>query len=190
MKYFKHMVDAHRDELVEELMLKFGAEAYTIWFVTAELVGKVVKLLPDGTVCTKIEADPRVFENSTKIPQKKLAEVYTWIARRTKGEKLSFKKRKGLWVIDFRKVLEFKDEYTETLIREARETRELVGSNSVATRKGVDSSTLPIREGGDVSKGGGTGGEPARVWARRIMASWQRLTQAPSYSPKLSHIRD
>ena len=190
MRYFKHMVDAHRDELVEEAMLKFGSDGYTAWFVTAELVAKVVKIRPGGKVTARLEADPRTFLNATKIPIDRLEKVYEWLTKKTKGRKFRFKITNDSWIVEFPKVLEFKDEYTEQLLRQSLAA---LGSDSGASSLGVEVST-PLKEGiqGEVSIRGDTGGpdDNQLVWERQIMPGWEKLCEAPSYSTKRKHIRD
>ena len=203
MKWFQHMTDAHDDEFIKELMHKFGADGYTAWFVTAELVAKIVKVVPAIVVPGKpapkepfkvharLEAVPHVFIDATKISPDWLEKVYEFCSKR---KKFRFQRTKERWVIDWPKVLEFKDNTTSDLIAKYSK---LLGSNLEAPSESP--SGAPYRDIG-VSEGiGGEGGGDAvagfgkdemSVWFRRIMPSWDRMCPSPGDRSKRQNIKD
>lgn len=196
MKWFQHMTDAHDDEFIKELMHKFGPDGYTAWFVTAELVAKIVKVVPTTIVPGKpapkepfkvharLEAVPHVFIDATKIQPDRLEKVYEFC---TKRKKFRFTRTKERWVIDWPKVLEFKDNTTSDMIAKYSK---LLGSALEAPSEGGSAAPIGI---GTVGKEGGRGGESdddMAIWFRRIMSSWQTLCPAPGERSKRDHIRD
>lgn len=194
MKWLQHMTDAHDDEILKELFYKFKSDGYTAWWVTAELVGKVVKVIPapgtkDGfEVTARFEAHPQVFADATHLPIDRLEVIYRHCMRR---RRFTFKMTKDTWVINWPKILSFKDNYTEDLCNKLR--RELGSSLEVTSRlhdfvapslKGIQGDTLIGEEGVQGE------GAPDRVWELRTLKVWERMTEAPSYGTKRKHIRD
>jgi hypothetical protein len=201
MKWFQHMTDAHDDEFVKELMHKFGSDGYTAWFVTAELVAKIVKVIPAPMVGgqapkepykvhARLEAVPHVFIDATKLPPDRLEKVYEFCAKR---KKFRFTRTRERWVIDWPKVLEFKDNTTSDLIAKYCK---LLGSGLEASSEGP--SVPPIDIGIQVSSGkeGGVEGERREdtdamaVWLKQIMPAWEKMCPAPGERSKRQHIRD
>lgn len=199
MKWFQHMTDAHDDEFVKELMHKFGSDGYTAWFVTAELVAKIVKVLPavlqPGKPAPKVpykvharfEAVPHVFIDATKIPPDRLEKVYEYCTRR---RKFRFMRTKERWVINWPKILEFKDNTTADLIAKYLK---VLGSSLEAPSEG--GALPPLKGIGDKGIEGGGGGEgPSKdelaLWFRRIMPSWEAMCPSPGEKTKRANFKD
>ena len=200
MKWFQHMTDAHDDEFIKELMHKFGPDGYTAWFVTAELVAKIVKVVPTTVVPGKpppkepfkvharLEAVPHVFIDATKIQPDRLEKVYEFC---TKRKKFRFTRTKERWVIDWPKVLEFKDNTTADMLAKYSK---LLGSALEAPSEG--GSGTPRYIDTSLGKEGGGGGEDGAdaadmaVWFKRILPAWHKMCPAPGERSMRNHMKD
>lgn len=154
MKWFQHQTDAHDDEFLKELMHRFGSDGYTAWWVTAELVAKVVKITPTPgvepgyKVSARLEAAPHVFTDATKIDAGRLQKVYSYCTRRGK---LRFRRTRERWVVDWPKVLDFKDNYTSDLIDKYRK---FLGRDLEAPSEGVSAPMVYTGKGTEGGAGG------------------------------------
>lgn len=115
MRWFKHMTSARNDEFVRELMFKWQSDGYVAWFATMELVAEQGVRLHGGKWVARISATPRVFSDATKIAPDRLEVIYEYC---NKKKKLRFRRdeKSEEWVIDWPKVLKYRDEYTEKLM--------------------------------------------------------------------------
>jgi len=193
MKWFQHMADAHDDEILRELLHRYGTDGIAVWWTTAELVAKSIKVVPDRKnsqgfrVLTQLEADPRVFADALahKVPIDRLEIILKHCARR---KRFYFKVTKDFWVVKWPKLVDFKDNATSDLVAKYGK---LLGSSLEAASAGgsvppisIDTS---IREGG---VGGEDNPDEMAVWFRRIMPAWTRMCPAPSERAQRSHIKD
>lgn len=181
MKWFQHHTDAHDDEFLKELMHKYGSDGYTAWWITVELVAKIIKVTPaEGTkegykVSARFEATPHVFTDATKIPLDKLETIYNFCAKR---KKFRFKKSRERWVVDWPKVLEFKDNATADLIAKYRKE---LGSPLEVT-SGLH-TVIPMGTGnGDGSDRGSAGGsgDEDRLFAVQVARQLGKFMHSPS----------
>ena len=199
MKWFQHHADAHGDEILRELLHKYGTDGIAVWWTTAELVCRALKIVPDPRnlngyrVLCRLEADPRVFADAlaNKVPIDRYESILKLCARR---KRFAFKVTKEAWVVNWPKLLEFKDNATRDVITNAAK---LLASDLEATGGGVgllpslkgqhpkdvDSSTAGAGEGGGE-------GDSDLVWERRIMMGWNKVFSAPGGRTKREHIRD
>ena len=118
MRWFKHLTNARRDEFIVELQHRWGNDGYVVWFKTIEIVAEQgVKTGPTGTWTAKLTGSPRFFSEEVGIAPEKLDTVYKLMHERGK---IKFTKKDGLWTLEWRKVLEFKDEYTGRRVKGGR----------------------------------------------------------------------
>lgn len=190
MKWLQHMTDAHDDEFLKELVHKFGMEGYGVWWATLELCGKIVKIAPaPGTkegfqVTARFESTPQILADTMKITVGSLEKVYRFCADR---KKFRFEKSRKRWVIDWPKVLEFKDNATADLI--ARYRREL-GSNLDVTSGLHEFVAPPIGEGGRDPLRGGGGGDADTLWALTLARQFSDFCQSPGVRAMQNAILD
>lgn len=196
MKWFQHHADAHDDEILRELLHKFGTDGLAVWWTTAELVCRALKVVPDPKnshgfrVLCRLEADPRVFTDAlaNKVPIDRYETILKHCAKR---KRLTFKMTREAWIVTWPKLLDFKDNATRDVINSFAKS---LASDLEATAGGVE--LLPSLKGhhpkdGDIGAGGGVGEEERDlVWERRIMMGWNKVFSAPGGRTKREHIRD
>lgn len=123
MKWFQHQTDSHDDEFLKELLHKYKARGLGVWWTTLEHVAKIVKVSPapdtkEGyKVSARLEIAPSVLMEATGERLVTLVEILSFCAKRGK---FTFKKAKELWVLEWPKILEFKDNATADLIAKYR----------------------------------------------------------------------
>lgn len=199
MKWFQHMSDAHDDEFIRELMHKFGADGYAAWFVTAELVSKIVKVTPTPgvgngyKVSAKFEASSIVFIEATKIAGDRLERIYEFCARR---RKFLFKRTKERWIVEWPKLLEFKDNATSDAISRSgkslgSELPSALGSDLVVASGG---GVVPLGYNGDlILRGGAGGGEGSgddASFAKRVAEEFGKWCHSPGLRARRNAIQD
>lgn len=158
MRWFKHMTNARDDAHVSELMLKWGSDGYTAWFATMEIVaGQGVRKVSKrgkgrGRWAARFRAAPMVYSRQCGIPPDRLETIYEFCAKK---KKFRFIRSRDSWIIDWPKVLEFKDEWTE---KQMPKGRKKLGSNSGATRVGFASASASVSGAGSSLGEEGAGG--------------------------------
>jgi hypothetical protein len=126
MRWFKHMAHSHNDEVLSELMDKFGAEGYGVWWLILE---KIAGLM-DETPRTFARFSLKVWATSAKVSVKKLQSLVTFLEKsgtfiiKMDGEYLS---------IDCPNLLKYRDEWTERKSRNENKTPEKLPSHSGET---------------------------------------------------------
>jgi hypothetical protein len=103
-------------------MFEFGSDGYVAWFGTIEIIAEDLEAKDirrcGKNVQTLVKESPRFFSEQLIIPIEKLKKIYLHIKSRKKGR---FIEADGRWTISIPKVLEFMDEWTERVMKEAQE---------------------------------------------------------------------
>lgn len=191
MKWFQHMTDAHDDEFISEVMERFGPEGYTAWFVTAELVGKVIKVVPTPgkepgyAVNCRLVAAPNFFSQASKISPNKLEQILRFFAQR---RKLHFakvgKKNDERWIVEWPKLLDFKDNATSDLISRFGKSLGSTLPSDFRVTSGLQSNGIGLyntntidQEQGESVRGGG--GDSEALWAYSVARAFARFCRSP-----------
>jgi hypothetical protein len=122
MRWFKHISLSQNDETLCELMDKFGAEGYGVWWLILE---KIAQLM-DETERTFGRFSLKVWANSAKVSVKKFQSITTFLEKK---QTFLLKLEDGYLTIDCPKLLKYRDEWSE---KKSRESKKL-GSKSGAT---------------------------------------------------------
>lgn len=183
MKWFQHMSDAHDDEILRELLHKYGTDGLAVWWTTAELVAKVLKVvvdpkLPHGyKVSARLEADPRVFADALahKVPIDRYETILKFCCRR---KRFYFKVSKDSWVVNWPKLIDFKDNATRDIIAAACKSLasnlEATGAGGVLGPQG-DIKRDSSSEGG----AGGRNGRPIPEWLKAASDGFSSMYEMP-----------
>ncbi len=189
LKWFQHHTDAHDDEILRELLHKFGTEGIATWWITAELVAKVLKVVkvapskrfPLGyKVTARFEADPRVFADAlaNKVTIDRIESILKHCTRR---KRFYFKVSADGWVVEWPKLVEFKDNATRDLISEA--VKQLASPLEAA---GTGGASVPPRgsykgdpSSGEGVQGGKPGGHPVADWLKTATKNFSDVYEVP-----------
>ena len=108
MKWFKHMTDSLDDPFIQSLIDEFGHAGYVAWFGLIEIICK-----ENGTKITgQLSINPKYLERKLRLRCSTLARLFL---RCSSIGKLSVDFQKDLWIFQFNKILDIKDNYTKDL---------------------------------------------------------------------------
>lgn len=186
MKWFQHHADAHDDEILRELLHKFGTDGIAIWWTTAELVSKVLKVVPvkpskkyplGYRIAARLEADPRIFSDAlaNKVPLDRIESVLKHCVRR---KRFYFKVTDEAWVVEWPKLFAFKDNTTADLCYKI--SKSLPSDFQVTSAGGVlgpqgDTNRDSSSEGG----AGGRNGRPIAEWLKAASDGFSGMYEMP-----------
>ncbi len=149
MRWFKHLASSHDDEKISDILDKFGAEGYGIWWLILEKIS----LEMDTTSRCSIRLSVKSWAKFCRISAKKFR-VFKNFCEKIKLFS-SFEEEEYI-TIKCENLLKYRDEWTLRRISEMKKTPESLPSHSRATparaeadtdteRKERASALLPIR---------------------------------------------
>lgn len=126
MRWFKHMSDSQNDEKMSELMDRFGAEGYGVWWLILERICQQM----DKSSRTSARLSVKVWAKSCKVSAKNFQKLATFL------EKIGIfflEFDEGYLTIDCPNLAKYRDEWSSRKENYKSKTRELLGSNSGET---------------------------------------------------------
>lgn len=124
MKWFKHFSDAHDDEIMDQMIERFGVESYGVWWIILE---RIAYQMGDSNK-TSVTYPAKTWRKVTKISPQKLKKVVSFLQE---NKKLFLETSEDLITIDCPKLLEIRDEWTKRQSKHSGVSQESLGSFSV-----------------------------------------------------------
>lgn len=127
MRWFKHASIASDDELMSELMDRFGAEGYGVYWIICE---RIARLMDDSNRCYATFSLKK-WSEFCRISSKKFQTLIKFLEKKNR---LILKNDEGLISIEYPNLLKYKDEYTKKCAKNKQKTPDnvLTNSNTIA----------------------------------------------------------
>jgi hypothetical protein len=123
MRWFKHMSLSQHDETLSELMDKFGAEGYGVWWIVLE---KIAQLMDETGRCFA-RFSLKVWATSAKVSAKKFQNIVGFLEKKST---FILKNEDGFLTIECPNLLKYRDEWTDKKAKAAIKNRDKLPSDS------------------------------------------------------------
>ena len=154
MRWFKHISTSQNDEKMSELMDKFGAEGYGVWWLILERIAEQM----DETSRTFVRLSVKVWAKSCRISAKNFQNI------------VKFLESSGIFLLKFENeyltincpnLSKYRDEWSKKKIKNSVKTPESLRSHSGATpEQDTDTDTDTEKDIYDLAKAKSLSGKP------------------------------